>query len=69
MIYIDQFPIFIAIGVSAMLLVLAMVWLSHTRKGNSDEQPHDYFTDWVLLGLLLIAVFVLGAFIMYVFLI
>jgi tellurite resistance protein TehA-like permease len=67
MIDVDQIPIFIAIIGAFILLVLTIVWLSHARKKDSDAQAHDRFMDWIFLGLLLIAIFVLGAFITYIF--
>jgi nitrate reductase gamma subunit len=65
----DMLPIFIVVGVVAVLVFLAIIFLNYSRKSNPENDLLEHITDRVLLLLLLVAVFTLGAFLMYVLLI
>jgi hypothetical protein len=62
---IPQFLIVLVVGI--ILLCLFAWWKNIRPHGNSTKDSHDS-TAWLLLGLLTVAVFVLGAFAMFVLL-
>jgi type IV secretory pathway TrbL component len=62
-------PVFVAAGVVTILVVLAITFLNYSRKSNPENDLFGSSIDRLLFLLLFVAVFTLGAFIMYVFLI
>jgi predicted MFS family arabinose efflux permease len=62
---IPQFLIVLVVAI--LLLCLVAWWKSNESHHNPAEESHDP-TDWLLLGLLTVAIFVLGAFAMFVLL-
>lgn len=61
-------PQFLTLLVVAILLLCLVVWWKSGRTHrNSNEDSHDT-TAWLLLGLLTVAIFALGAFAMFVLL-
>jgi hypothetical protein len=57
----------IVLVVAILLLCLVAWWKSSEPNRDRIEQSHDT-TDWLLLGLLTVAIFALGAFAMFVLL-
>jgi predicted Co/Zn/Cd cation transporter (cation efflux family) len=62
---IPQFLIVLVVAV--LLLCLVAWWKSRRTHGNSSADSYDP-TAWLLLGLLTVAIFALGAFAMFVLL-
>jgi H+/Cl- antiporter ClcA len=61
-------PQFLIVLVVAILLLCLVAWWENSRThGNSTNDSHDP-TAWLLLGLLTVAIFALGAFAMFVLL-
>ena len=61
-------PQFLIVLVVAILLLCLVAWRKSSRThGNRTEENHDP-TAWLLLGLLTVAIFALGAFAMFVLL-
>jgi nitrate reductase gamma subunit len=59
-------PISVAAGVVTILVVLAITFLNYSRKSNPGNELSANYIDRLLLLLLLVAIFTLGAFITYV---
>ena len=62
---IPQFLIFLVVVI--ILLCLVAWWKTSSTPGNSTGDSRDP-TTWLLLGLLIVALFGLGAFVMFVLL-
>jgi hypothetical protein len=61
-------PQFLMVLVVAVLLLCLVAWWKSSRTHrNPTEESHDP-TAWLLLGLLTVAIFALGAFVMFVLL-
>jgi ABC-type Co2+ transport system permease subunit len=61
-------PQFLTVLVVAILLLCLVAWWKRSRSGrDSTKDSHDP-TVWLLLGLLTVAIFALGAFAMFVLL-
>ena len=61
-------PQFLLVLVVAILLLCLVAWWKSSRTHrNSSEDSHDP-AAWLLLGLLTVAIFALGAFAMFVLL-
>lgn len=63
--YVDSIPYFLAAVVVLIVAISVILW----RRGKQEDskQPGDDHNSstWVLIGLLFVSIFALGAFVMY----
>jgi uncharacterized membrane protein YphA (DoxX/SURF4 family) len=58
-------PYFLALLVTLIVVFCLVIWRRITHYGNNFSDDDLDLNTWLLLGLLLVAVFGLGAFLMY----
>ena len=61
-------PYFLAAVVTGIIITLFAAWYGEKRLPGDPGKSGSDTTPWLLLGLTLIAIFALGAFVMYVLL-
>ncbi len=61
-------PYFLAAVVAGIIITLLVAWHGEKRLPYDPGKSSPETTPWLLLGLTLIAIFALGAFVMYVLL-
>lgn len=63
--YLELIPVFLAVFVTVILVFSVVIWRRNREKHADTAELIADHSVWLLLGLLLIAVFGLGAFVMY----